>query len=103
MVTFHLLSSSVRYGCWSRGNAGRSLPRKSNGVVSEYTAQWYARSEGCKLGHIRLVSAKWQGWKKEGLAHGALSNACGTSIEVDYSAYTAAAVKLWVDNHCPHP
>ena len=31
--------------CWLRGNAGRSLPHKSNGMVSEHTAWGYAQSE----------------------------------------------------------
>ena len=63
-------------------------------MASEHAIQWYARSERCKLRHIRLVPAKQQGWKKEGYANGALSNAPGIFVEVNCTAYTAAAAKL---------
>ena len=51
---------------------------------------------------IGLVPTKQWGNKKEGHAHSALSNACGASTEVNYTAYTAAAAKLQVDGQFPH-
>ena len=55
------------------------------------------------VGGMKLVPTKQWGQKKDGHAHGALSNAHSTSVEVNYTAYTAAASKLQVDSHCPHP
>ena len=105
MVTFHLLSSSVRYGFWSRGNASRSLPCKSNGVAFEHAAWWYAQSKGHKLGQIRLVPAKWRGQKKEGHANGALRNARSTSVEVDYTTCCGRQCYRWMitvlTHNCP--
>ena len=105
MVTFHLSSSSMRYGCWSRGNAGRSLPYKSNGVASEHAARWYTQSEGHIIGQIRLVPAKWGGQKKEEHAHGALSNTRSTSVELNYTTFCGRQCYRWtiVDlaHNCP--
>ena len=71
-------------------------------MASEQTARWYARSEGHKLKQIRLIRTKRWGQKEEGCAYGALSNAHGTSVELNYSAYTAVVAKLQVDSQCPH-
>ena len=61
-------------------------------MASEHAAWWYARSEGFKLGQIILVPTK-VGLKEKRATHSALNNAYGTSVEVDYSAYTSVAGK----------
>ena len=66
-------------------------------MTSEQAAWWYAQSERHKVGQIKLVPTKWQGWKKEVHAHSILSNAHSTSVEVNYTAYAAVVVKLQVD------
>ena len=72
-------------------------------MAFEDASWWYARSEGHKLGQIRLVPTKQWVQKKEGHGYGALSNTRSTSVKVNYTGYTAVAVKLQVDSQCPLP
>ena len=65
MVTFHLLSSSLRVWLLVEGKYRQKSTVKSNSMVFEQAAWWYAQSERHKLRQIRLVLANSGAGKKK--------------------------------------
>ena len=74
---------------------GSSPPHKSNGIAFEHAAQWYAWSEKHLIGQMELSPHYRWGWKKDRHAPGALNNARGTSVEVNYTTCCGGEYYRW--------